>query len=423
MKTKHALLSCLLGGLLLATSALAFDLEAASPEDVGMSSERLARLTATMQAYVDEGRLPGAVVLVARRGRVAYMEAFGQRDRESGSEMQDDSIFRIASQTKALVSVGVMMLQEEGKLLISDPLSKYLPAFSATTVAVALDEGGYYVVPAKRPITLRDLLTHTSGISYGNGPASELWQEAGIQGWYFANRDEPIQATVNRMASLPFDSQPGERFVYGYSTDILGAVVEVVSGASLDAFLRERLLEPLGMEDTHFYLPESKRGRLATVYSSDAGGLKEAPDPGSMVGQGTYVEGPRKSFSGGAGLLSTAHDYSRFLQMTLNGGVLDERRLLSPASVRLMTVNHVGERFGWTLGSGFGLGFSVVEDLGLRGSPGSEGEYGWGGAYHSSYWVDPSEELVVVYLTQVIPASGLDDHAKLRALVYAAIVD
>jgi CubicO group peptidase (beta-lactamase class C family) len=225
------------------------------------------------------------------------------------------------------------------------------------------------------------------------------------------------------MASLPFDSQPGERFVYGYSTDILGAVVEVVSGASLDAFLRERLLEPLGMEDTHFYLPESKRGRLATVYSSDAGGLKEAPDPGSMVGQGTYVEGPRKSFSGGAGLLSTAHDYGRFLQMTLNGSVLDERRLLSPASVRLTTVNHGGERFGWTLGSGFGLGFSVVEDLGLRGSPGSEGEYGWGGAYHSSYWVDPSEELVVVYLTQVIPASGRDDHAKLRALVYAAIVD
>ena len=423
MKMCRALLSCLLTGFLLAPLSFAFDLEKVAPAEVGMSSERLARLTTTMTAYVDEGRLPGAVVLVARKGRIVYFEAFGNQDRDSGSKMTTGSIFRIASQTKALISVAIMMLQEEGSLLISDELSKYLPAFVATKVAVTLEGGEYELVPAKRPITLRDLLTHTSGISYGNGPAAELWREAGIQGWYFANRDEPIQVTVNRMASLPFDSQPGERFVYGYSTDILGAVVEVVSGLPLDVFLRERILEPLAMADSHFYLPESKRGRLTTVYSVGAEGLKRAPDPGGMVGQGAYVDGPRKSFSGGAGFLSTARDYGRFLQMLLNGGILDDKRLLAPSTVRLMTVNHIGERFAWDRGTGFGLGFSVLEDVGLRGSVGSVGEYGWGGAYHSSYWVDPAQELVVVYLTQVIPAAGLDDHAKLRALIYAAIID
>ncbi|MFB3104674.1 MAG: serine hydrolase domain-containing protein, partial [Pseudomonadales bacterium] len=273
MKMCRALLSCLLTGFLLAPLSFAFDLEKVAPAEVGMSSERLARLTTTMTAYVDEGRLPGAVVLVARKGRIVYFEAFGNQDRDSGSKMTTGSIFRIASQTKALISVGIMMLQEEGSLLISDELSKYLPAFVATKVAVTLEGGEYELVPAKRPITLRDLLTHTAGIGYGNGPAAELWREAGIQGWYFANRDEPIQVTVNRMASLPFDSQPGERFVYGYSTDILGAVVEVVSGLPLDVFLRERILEPLAMADSHFYLPESKRGRLTTVYSVGAEGL------------------------------------------------------------------------------------------------------------------------------------------------------
>jgi CubicO group peptidase (beta-lactamase class C family) len=226
------------------------------------------------------------------------------------------------------------------------------------------------------------------------------------------------------MAALPFPAQPGERFVYGYSTYILGTVVEVVSGLPLDAFLRTRILEPLGMIDTHFYLPPEKRDRLSVVYSAGDAGLERAPDPGGMVGQGAYVDGPRTSFSGGAGLLSTARDYARFLQMMLNGGALDGVRILSPKTVELMTVNHVGDLFStWVEGVGFGLGFSVVQDLGARGQPGSVGEFGWGGAYHSVYWVDPEEELVVVYFTQVIPAGRLDDHARLRALVYQAIVD
>ncbi len=398
------------------------DLVSGVPEAVSVSSERLERLDAAMQEYVGDDRLAGAVVLVARRGQVVYHKAFGKLDMESGAAMQNDSIFRIASQTKALVSAGVMAVQEQGKLLIGDRLSKHLPEFEETTVAVKNDEGGYDVVPSSRPIQLRDLLTHTAGISYGSGPAEDQWADAGIQGWYFADRSEPVGETVARMAALPFDAQPGERWVYGYNTDILGAVVERVSGQPLDAFLRETILEPLGMDDTHFYLPESKADRLATVYSTAESGLERAPDPGHMVGQGQYLNGPRVSFSGGAGLLSTAHDYASFLQMMLNGGTLNGRRILSRKSVELMTVDHLHE-IEFRPGQGFGLGFYVVKDVGARGIPGTDGEFGWGGAYHSTYWVDPGEELVVVYLTQLLPAAGVDDHAKLRAIVYQSLDD
>lgn len=393
------------------------------PEAVGLSSERLKRLTTVLHKYVEDGKLPGGVALVARRGKVAYLEAFGQRDREANSPMPEGAIFRIASQTKALVSVGVMVLQEEGRLLISDRVGKYLPEFLETTVAVQNTVGsGYEVVKALRPITIHDLLTHTAGIGYGGGAAKDRWEAAGITGWYFANRDEPVGATVSRMPALPFDAQPGERFVYGYNTDILGALVEKVSGQTLDEFLRSRILAPLAMNDTHFYLPESKKDRLSVVYSAKGSGLERAPDPGGMEGQGAYVEGPRKSYSGGAGLLSTTADYYRFLQMLLNGGELDGKRILSRKSVELMTVDHLKDA-KLQDGQGFGLGFSVVKDLGARGVPGSLGEFGWGGAYHSTYWADPKEQLVVVYFTQLNPDGGIDDHGKLRALVYQAIMD
>ena len=394
----------------------------AAPEAVGLSGPRLDRLTEAMQAYVDDGRLAGAVVLVARRGRVAYLRSFGQRDIESGSPMADDAIFRIASQTKAIISTGVMVLQEEGRLLISDPVGRYLPEFARTQVAIARDGGGYEVVDARGRITIRQLLTHTSGVSYGNGPASDRWESAGIQGWYFADREEPVGDTIARIAALPFDAHPGEQWIYGYSIDILGALIEAVSGQPLDEFLRTRILDPLGMEDTHFYLPIDKRDRLATVYSATNNGLERAPNPGHMVGQGAYVDGPRTSFSGGAGLLSTAIDYARFLQMMLNGGELEGTRLLSRKTVELMTTNHLTDQ-PFRAGQGFGLGFSIVENVGARGLPGSKGEYGWGGAYHSTYWVDPVEDLVVVYLTQLIPAGGLDDQGRLRALIYQAIED
>ena len=409
--------------VLVPQALLAQGLTAAVPESVGMSSARLERLTAALQAYVDDGRLAGAVAIVARRGNIAYMEAVGYRDRESGAPMTVDAMFRIASQTKALASVGVMLLQEEGRLLITDPVGKYLPEFMETTVAEPNGSGGYNVVPAKRPITIRDLLTHTAGISYGNGPAADKWDEAGITGWYFADRDETVGDVMARLAELPLDGHPGEAWIYGYNTDILGAMIEKISGQTLGAFLGERLFGPLGMDDTHFFLPADKVDRLATVYSAtDSGGIERAPDPGHMVGQGAYVNGPRKSFSAGAGLVSTAADYARFLQMMLNGGELDGVRVLSRKTVESMTVGHTGD-IPFRPGQSFGLGFSVVEDPAALGLPASVGEFAWGGAYHSTYWVDPAEELVVAYMTQLIPAGGIDDHGKLRALVHQAIID
>jgi CubicO group peptidase (beta-lactamase class C family) len=375
-------------------------------------------------AYVSENKMAGSVILISRKGKVGYYKAFGFRDKESNSKMDEGSIFRIASQTKAIVSAGIMILQEEGKLLIKDPVSKYIPAFKETTVAERKPDGGYTIVKAKREITIRDLLTHTAGIGYGGGAAVEEWKKAGIQGWYFADRNEPIAATIERMAKLPMEAHPGEHFVYGYATDILGVVVERASGMSLDKFLQSKIFEPLGMADTHFYLPREKASRLTTVYSPVEGqGIKPAPSSSAMDGQGGYLEGPRKSFSGGAGLLSTAKDYYLFLQMIANGGELNGKRVLSSRTVDLMTKNHLPEQVTFGRGLGFGLGLEVVLDQGQTGTHGSVGTLRWGGAYGSTYWIDPAEELVVVYFTQLRPNSIADDQAMLRNLVYQALVD
>ena len=395
----------------------------AKPEEVGISSERLNRLTTTFQKYVDDGRLAGGVILIARQGKLAYLQSFGYRDREAKAAMQDDSIFRIASQTKALTSVAIMALQEQGKLLLNDPVGKYLPEFNETTVAVPRAAGGYDVVKANRPITIRDLLTHMAGLNYGeSGIAADKWKAAGIQGWFFADRDEPVGATVSRIAALPFEAQPGEKWIYGYSIDVLGAVVEKASGKKLDEYIRTTITEPLKMVDTQFYLPKAQKDRLTVVYSGEKLPVARVPNGSGREQQGAYVDGPRKSFSGGAGLLSTAGDYGRFLQMLLNGGELDGVRILGRKSVELMTADHIpGKPF--REGQGFGLGFAIVRDVGERGAPSSVGEYGWGGAYHSSYWVDPKEKMVVVYLTQLRPAPQMEDQDKLRALIYQAIVD
>jgi len=395
--------------------------ERARAEQLGLSGDRLDQLEQALAAYADSGQLAGSVTLVLRHGRIALLEAYGYSDIESGRRMRDDTIFRIASQSKAIVSTAAMILQDDGRLLIGDPVSKYLPEFLETSVAVPREGGGYDVVPASRPITIRDLLTHTSGFDYGTGIAADRWAAAGIQNYYFSDRDEPIRETVRRMATLPASEQPGQRWIYGYSIDILGAVVEVAAGMPLDRFLRERIFEPLGMDDTFFYLPQNARDRLATVYASVDGELQRAPADGP-AGQGAFVDGPRQSFSGGAGLLSTAEDYGRFLQMILNGGELDGERILGRKSVELMSVSHLGD-IEFQPGVGMGLGFSVLEDVGRRGTPGSIGELGWGGAYHSTYWIDPVEELVVVHLTQLTPAGDVDDFGKLRALLYGAIID
>jgi CubicO group peptidase (beta-lactamase class C family) len=422
--TRRSLVLALSFACLLAPALRAAVPTLASPESVGLSSERLQRLRAVMQRYVDDGRISGVVVYVARNGRVAYLEAIGKADVEAALPMKKDTIFRIASQTKALTSVAAMMLVEEGKLGLADAVSKYIPAFEKTTVAVppaadAAKGTAIGAVPAKRRITIRDLLTHTSGISYGYGPAEGQWKQAGIQGWYFADRNEPVAAVVDRIAALPMDAQPGEKYVYGYSTDVLGVVVEKVSGTSLAEFFQKRITGPLRLADTQFYLAPAQKDRLAAVYGAKEGRIERATDP--RTGQGQYVEGPRVAFSGGAGLLSTVSDYGRFLQMLLNAGEIDGIRLLSPKTVELMTVNHIGTLFP-DPGLGFGLGFEVIEDLGAYGRHGSVGAYGWGGAYHTNYWVDPKERLVAVLMTQLLPSGDSDLHARFRALVYQSIV-
>jgi CubicO group peptidase (beta-lactamase class C family) len=410
--------------LLASSSLLAQALPpAATPESVGLSSARVARLDAAMKEYADKGRVSGLVTLVLRHGKVAQFGNYGKLDLEKNVPMQKDTIFRIASQSKAVTSVAVLMLMEDGRLLLTDPVSRFIPGFKKTTVAVPPPTGAapgspVAVVAAKREITIHDLLTHTAGISYGGGPAATQWKAAGLDTFYFADKDETIGSAIDRLATLPMDAQPGEKYIYGYNTDILGSVVERASGMPLDEFFRTRIFEPLKMKDTHFFLPQDQRARLATVYSTKDGAIVRAPEPG--LGQGDYVDGPRKCFSGGAGLLSTATDYARFLQMLLNGGELDGVRLLSPTTVQLATVNHVGALFRET--SGFGLGFEVIEDLGKWGRPGSVGGFGWGGAYHTVYWVDPKQEVVAVLMTQLLPAEGSTLHETFRSLVYASIV-
>ena len=406
----------------LSLPAFAADLPKVRPEVVGLSTERLGRIGEVMQKYVDEGRLGGAVTLVARDGKVAYLQAFGKLDPTTGAVMPTDGIFRIASQTKAVTSVAVMILFEEGKLLLGDPISKYIPEFKNTTVAVpeASKKGpGYKIVPAKRPITIRDLLTHSAGISYGDGPAKDLYKAAGLQGWFLADRPEPVGFYMKKLASLPFDAQPGEKWVYGYNADILGYLVEVVSGMSLADFVKTRITGPLSMADTSFFLPEEKAGRLSAVYGIGKAGKAEiVADPKELA----YVKGPRTCYAGGAGLLSTAEDYARFLLMLQSGGEWGGVHILSPKSVELMTADHVGNLYG-NAGQGFGLGFWVTKELGRNGDPGSVGAYGWGGAYHTTYWVDPAEKLVAVFMTQLMPATGSDAQAKFKALVYQSIVE
>jgi CubicO group peptidase (beta-lactamase class C family) len=414
-----------------AATALGQGFPAGAPELAGMAPDRLARITATMKELVDQGKVAGTVTLVARNGKAVYHEAAGRRDIEKNLPMTTDTLFRIASMSKAVTSVAIMMLVEEGRVRLDDPVSRFIPAFAKTTVVVPPPAGTAAAAmattagraPAARPITIRHLLTHTAGISYGGGnPFEAEYKAANVIGWYFADKAEPIAATIDRLATLPMDAQPGDKYVYGFNTDILGVVVEKASGQSLADFFRTRIFTPLKMTNTSFYVDPAQAERLATVYgiASPSAPITKAPEPG--MGQGHYVTGPRQSFSGGAGLVSTASDYARFLQMLLNGGALDGQRLLSPKTVELMTSNHVGSLYS-NGNFGFGLGFEITEHVGRSGRPGSVGEYGWGGAYHTRFWVDPVEKLVVVFMTQLLPAAGSDAHMTLRQLVYSAVVD
>lgn len=392
------------------------------------SAERLARVDSLLQQYVDENRIAGAVALVLRDGQPVYERAVGWSDKEAGTRMATDTIFRIASQTKAITSVAILSLMEQGKVSLSDPVSRFIPSFANSRVAVPAAAGSkakVTYVPAKRAITIRDLLTHTSGISYGQeSHIAALYEAQGLgpaagMGWYTADKNEPVCATMERLGALPYVAQPGEAWVYGYSTDVLGCVVERASGIALDEFLRTHITQPLGMKDTQFFLPASQRQRLAAVYSSGADGrILRAPE--GPNGQGDYVDGPRRNFAGGAGLLSTARDYGRFMEMIRNGGELDAARILAPRSVALMTTNQIGTLRS-SDGLGFGLGFETIDRYGASGLS-SIGSYGWGGAYGSTYRVDPQARLVILLMIQLMP-NQTDVREKFSTLVYQALLE
>jgi CubicO group peptidase (beta-lactamase class C family) len=410
--------------LLLATPLAAQrKIPAAAPGSHGFAPDRLRRVDAFLQSYVDSSRIAGAVALVLRDGKVVYESAVGFADRESGRRMAPDAMFRIASQTKALTTVAIMMLVEEGRIALGNPVSRFIPAYDTTWVMGTRDSARE-TTRATRRITIRDLLTHTAGISYGTDASlRDAYSARGLGpaaggGWYTADKDEPVCTTMERLATLPFARQPGEAWVYGYNTDILGCVVERASGMSLDAFFRTRITEPLGMRDTHFFVPESKRGRLVAVYAMRNGTLERAPD--DALGQGHYTRGPMRNFSGGAGLVSTARDYARLLQMLLNGGELDGVRVLSPASVELMTSNQTGTLYTQP-GLGFGFGFSIQQHPGADNTLAPVGTWGWGGAYGSQYRVDPRNRIIWLYLMNQLPA-GTDVAQKFPNVLYGALV-
>jgi CubicO group peptidase (beta-lactamase class C family) len=387
----------------------------AAPEEIGLSSSRLARLGAALTDEVERKRVPGAVALIARRGRLGYFQSFGQRDAASGAPMANDAIFRIYSMTKPITSVAAMMLWEQGRFLLSDPIAKYLPELAELKVAV-MRGAEMDLVPLARAITIQDLMRHTSGLTYefrGPGPVQKMYMSARV-----SSRAQSSAEQVATLAKLPLLHQPGTRWEYGRSTDVIGRLVEVLSGMRLGAYFEQHILAPLGMTDTAFHVPPSEHSRLAEAFAKD-------PDTGAGV---LLMEArdPPNFESGGGGLMSTASDYARFLQVLLNGGTLGGLRLLSRKTIELMTADHLGSVTGapdlLLPGHGFGLGFAVRLQAGIAAVPGSVGQYFWGGLAGTTFWVDPAEQLFAILLIQ---APGLRDYYRtlFRDLVYAAFDD
>ena len=396
--------------------------------EAGFSTERLQRLDVRLNEWVEKGWMQGATAMIIRNGKVVYHKAVGYSDLEAKVPMKKDDIFRIASQTKAITSVAIMILFEEGKLLLDDPVSKYLPAFKNQQVLASFNEKDttYTTVPSKREITIRQLLTHTSGIGYaqiGSKESNAIYAKANLTSGVGIMNDDLLSA-MNRLAKLPLMHQPGEKWTYGLNTDLLGCLVEQISGKTLDQFFKERIFEPLGMKDTYFTIPKAKAGRLVKLYKeTPSGKLEEAKDK-ILNGINITPDYPffgSTYYSGGAGLSSTIEDYAIFLQMLLNGGVYNGQRILSRNAVRMMTMNQIGEV---TYGSGFdkfGLGFSVITPGGSARTPANEGTFAWGGAFATSYWVDPKEKMVYLFYRQLQNTTKGEMVEKFRALVYQAI--
>lgn len=392
----------------------------------GVSTERLKRIDQNLQSWVDEKKLNGCVGFIAKNGKIVYHKAFGFDDATKKTPMKTDHIFRIASQTKAITSVAIMILYEEGKLSLNDPVSKFIPEFKKPTVIEKfnLADTSWTSVPAKREITIKDLLTHTSGLGYaqiGSKEANAMYHKYGVVGGIGVPGFQ-LSTVIKSLGKLPLFHQPGEKFTYGLNTDVLGYVVEVASGMSLDKFMSARIFEPLGMKDTYFYLPPSKRARLVSLYQQDSSGISLMPESMKIV-ETVYRDYPNmegKFLSGGAGLSSTIYDYAIFLQMMLNGGGYNGRQILSKSTVRMMTSNQIGPTVIY--GDQFGLGFGLTTKEESASTPLNEGSFEWGGMFATTYWVDPKEGVVALFFRNIWP-TNFDGGGKFKILTYQALAD
>ncbi len=426
----------LLGGVAVAAGLLAsgfysssvaaenYGLPMAKPESVGMSSERLQRIAPTMQQFIDTNRAPGLLTVIARHGKVVHMQTFGYADVEKKKPLKPDTIFRFYSMTKPITGTAVMIAYEEGKFLLDDPVAKYLPEFK--TMKVYTEDG---LVDAEKPITIRHLLTHTSGLSYHfmGDPVSALYEKAGVMdGWSVQRAGMSLEEYVKRIAAQPLYFQPGARWYYSEAMAVLGRLIEVVSGERYGDFVRSHILKPLKMNDTDFYVAPEKYNRLAQLYTL------EDPDKGGLTisSEGREYDKPTTAELGGSGLTGTASDYLRFAQMLLNGGELDGVRILSPTSVKLMRSDHLGPTVTMTNGlgagarpgMGFGLTVTVVNDPVAAGHAGSKGEFSWGGAANTQFWIDPEQDLIGMVFSQAFAGSRANTRGRMHQMTYQAIV-
>lgn len=403
-------------------------LQPAPPASAGFSAERLKRLDTMLTGWVERGRTNGAVALIARNGKIVYHKAFGFNDPEKKDPVRTDDIYRIASQTKAITSIAAMMLYEEGKFLLDDPVSLYIPEFAKPVVLDKFNanDSTYTTVPAKSEITIRQLLTHTSGIGYaqiGSKEANAIYAKAGITAGIGAENGHLLATDMRKLGKLPLLHQPGERWTYGLNSDLLGYLVELLSGTTLDEFFRTRIFEPLGMKDTYFNVPAAKHSRVANLYREENGSLQKAPPGVNQNGifQTDYPKAGTTYFSGGAGLSSTALDYAIFLQMLLNGGAYNGKQLLARNTVRMIIMNQIGDvDFGQNK---MGLGFGITTEKGSARIPTPAGVFDWGGAFSTIYWADPKEGLVGILYRQIWGSSHWDASDKFKVMVYSALVD
>src|SRR6478735_2673687 len=404
----------------------------AAPAASGFSATRLSRLDSGMNDWVKNKWVNGSVALIARKGKIVFYKAYGYNDADTKTPLDKNGIFRIASQTKAITTVAVMMLWEEGKFSLDDSVAKFIPAFANAKVLASFNANDttYTTVPSKRPVTIRDLLTHTSGLGYpGIGTPAEnaLYAKNNITGGVGV-RDQKLSDAMNRLGGLPLFFQPGEQWKYGLSADVLGDLVQVWSGMTLEEFFAKRIFQPLGMKDTYFNVPKEKGSRLVNFFQPDsAGAIKKQ---GKVFGGALDMNYPLENtgyFSGGGGLSSTIYDYAVFLQMLLNGGEYNGVRLLAHNTVRMMTMNQIGDLFvnlsGVKTENKFGFGFSIITESGSRLTPSQAGTYAWGGVFSTSYWVDPKEDMIVLIYRQMWGPHVADTDKAFKPLVYQAIND